>query len=118
MKKILVLEVRLGYFLSRSRLQRHVLGPVFLCLELEIIFAQVNKQLRVAQSQVSCHVVPTVRLQVVSILTVENIFEIFSQTILVCIGDDILMLDLVRLTRGVVTSRSPAGGGSWLVLFL
>ena len=30
------------------------------------------------------------------------IFEIFSQTILVCIGDGILMLDLVRLTLGFV----------------
>ena len=83
--------------------QRHVLEPVFLRLKLYIVFVQVNKQLRAAQSQVSCHVVPTVRLQFVSILTVENIFQIFSQMILVCIGDGILMLDLVRLTLGFVS---------------
>ena len=85
------------YFCQEVALQRHVLGPVFLRLELCIVFVQVNQQLRAAQSRVSCHV-PTVRLQFVSILAVENISEIFSRTTLVCIGDCILMLEIVRLT--------------------
>ena len=61
-------------------------------LELYIVFVQVYKQLRAVQSQMSCHVVPTVRLQFVSILAVKNFFEIFSQTILICIGEGILIV--------------------------
>ena len=82
------------FFVQKSPVGVTYSDPPSFLLNCLSSMVQVNQQCRAAQSQVSCHVVPTVRLQFVSILAVENISEIFSRTTLVCIGDCILCLTL------------------------
>ena len=75
-------------------------------LEDDVRLVDLHENLRPAKTQVSCQVVPAKHLKLLRVLAFQNSFEVLRKSVLVQVGDNVLVFSLLRLTTHFVVLQN------------
>ena len=79
---------------------------VLVRLEDDVRLVDLHENLCPAKTQVSCQVVPAKHLKLLRVLAFQNSFEVLRKSVLVQVGDNVLVFSLLRLTTHFVVLQN------------